>query len=281
MKKLAATLSPNNAKPVTHHPAPNKSHSFDENSSKKAKSLTKPKLKESKSIKIPRNVNFYRHLLTEQNASEHGIEWALQLRSPLGNQQNIGKPEPTSIIPFSISDKSLEGQTDKRNTLDLDNKGDLHGVIHLINHRMGPTPSKGTVNFESALRTYGNSSEALKTMEKKWCPLPKRERLWEPAQLYPSYEETRRLTNWSTKNQNIKTHSAFDSLTNYPKYGLNKSSSKNIAEIAHLFAEKGQTVPNMNWQSSMRNYASTNKIKLPEEGELGELKKVNKKPNRL
>jgi len=42
-----------------------------------------------KGYTLPRNVNFYRHLINDHDATEHGLEWALKLRSPSCNLMKI------------------------------------------------------------------------------------------------------------------------------------------------------------------------------------------------
>jgi len=83
----------------------------------------------------------------------------------------------------------------------------LYQVQHLLVHRVGPTANLGSVQFESGLRSYGSSSDKLKTLEKSWKNLPKKDRQEFPAH-YPSYEETAKIKTWSTKNLSIQTHSA-------------------------------------------------------------------------
>jgi len=120
-------------------------------------------------------------------------------------------------------------------------------------------------------------------MEKKWNPTPKKDRKDEQILMYPSYEETREIHAWTTKNKEIKTHDAFDGRNSFPKYEIDKKASKNLAEVGHLFTASGTTAPMINWQLSMRNYDNPNKLDMPSKqlGELGELKKVNRQPKRI
>jgi len=195
------------------------------------------------------------------------------------------KLEPTATQPFGVGEKSLICQEKGRSTVDLDTRNDLHKMTHLIRHRIGTPVSGQSVFFETGLRTYGNKNEGLRALEKKWTNMPKIDKSWEPSQLYPSYEETKNIKSWSTKNLTIKTHSAFDGHTNFPTYGERKSAPKNLAETGHLYTASGQTMPLLNWQLSMRSYGNIKKIALSPnantEGSLGELKKVNRKPKRV
>jgi len=259
--------------------APHRTKGSDENFGKKAKTSQRSNKANSKSTSnIPRNVNFYRHLLNDTNANEHGVEWALQLRSPTST---FFKGEGTTTQPFAMGDRTLECQTQKKTTLDITNKAELHKITHLISHRLGATPSNGTVNFEAGLRSYGSSSDSFKNLEKRWCSIPKTASIKSDILAYPSYEETSKIKSWTAKNTTIKMHSAHDTLNSFPTYGLTKCANKNLAEIAHLFTAPGKTMPSLNWQLSMRNYGEPIKIKTDSNKTLGDLKKVNRKPHRL
>jgi len=122
---------------------------------------------------IPRNVNYYRHLIEDHCATEDGIEWVLKLRSPRAETDITQKLETTTPNAPSFYGKNLESQQDMRTTIDLETKGGLHQVHHLIANRIGPTPTRGQVNFEVGLRSY-TSTEKIKTMEKKMVKCSKK-----------------------------------------------------------------------------------------------------------
>jgi hypothetical protein len=235
--------------------------------------------------RIPRNVNFYRHLINAKAINENDIEWVLKLRTPAERSQEH-KFEATVTQPFSLFGKELEGQQLKRTTSELGIRNRLHELPHLYLKRLGPTPGQSTVQFESGLRDYGFSTERLQSLEKNWKNIPKKDRN-EPPKMYPSYAETLHIKNWTTKNLLIETHSGFDGCQNYPKYGeLTGKLPKNVCGIKHLLSSPGQTMSTLDWQLSMRNYGSTSKSKIEGENEteerlLGELKKVNRRPKRL
>ena len=42
---------------------------------------------------IPKNINFYRHLMDNKFANENGVEWVLKLRSPKADGHSNEKPE--------------------------------------------------------------------------------------------------------------------------------------------------------------------------------------------
>jgi hypothetical protein len=100
----------------------------------------------------------------------------------------------------------LKSQSEKKTTIDLDDGSQLYQVNHLLIHRIGPTPSKGQVIFETGLRTYGVSE--FKEREKKWSTVPHKDKKDELPRLYPSYEDTLKIKTWSTKNLQIKTYPA-------------------------------------------------------------------------
>jgi len=236
-----------------------------------------------RSPRIPRNVNFYRHLIFDKHSSETDIEWVLKLRSP--TDMSKYKMEATSPQAFSFYEKTLEGQQEKRVYSDLDGKNGLYQAQHLIVNRLGPTTSLGSVQFETGLRNYGASSDKLKTLERSWRNLPKKDRQEFPS-LYPSYEETTKIKTWSTKNLNIQTHSAFEGYTTFPKYGeLYDRQIKNVSEAQHLLKAPGQQMAAADWILSMRKYGDDkpkkNKENSENKGSLADLKKVNRKPNRI
>lgn len=124
-------------------------------------------------------------------------------------------------MPFAVGEKTIKSQEKGKSTLDLDNKNELHKVSHLFLNRIGATPTRGSVIFETGLRSYGSSSNLLKSLEKKWNPTPKKDRkgnentlnmlmnfIDQAVMMYPSYEETRDIPHWTTKNPEIKTHNA-------------------------------------------------------------------------
>ena len=100
----------------------------------------------------------------------------------------------------------LKSQNEKKTAIDLESVNNLHQVNHLLLHRIGPTPSKGQVNFEIGLRTYG--AQEFKEKEKKWTTVPHKDKKDELPRLYPSYEDTMKIKTWSTKNLQIKTYPA-------------------------------------------------------------------------
>lgn len=237
-----------------------------------------------KSPKIPRNVNFYRHLIFDKYSSESDIEWVLKLRSPAESSKSF-KMEPTSTQPFSLYGRELEGQKMRRVASDIETKNPLHQVHHLLVHRMGPTPNKGSVQFETGLRSYGASSEKLRALEKSWSSIPKKDRNEFPT-LYPSYEETNKIKVWSTKNLAIQTHTGFEGYLSYPKYDdIYDRQIKNVSEVKHLLRSPGQLMSTADWQLSMRQYGERKTTKDKEnansEKSLGELKKISRKPKRV
>jgi len=235
---------------------------------------------ETKNSTIPRNVNFYRHLINDKYASENDIEWVLKLRSQEG--ANKAKLEQTSTQPFGFDGKTIEAQKEGRVTLDLDSKNHLHQVQHLFLNRTGATPSQGTVFFETGLRSYGSSSERLRGLERNWRTAAKKDRHDFPT-LYPSYDETLKVKTWSTKNLDIKTHTAFDGDQNYPKYGeLYYRQTRNVQDVRHILKAPGKLMATANWELSMRQYGENVKPREYYEQEdmkktLGPLKKVNTK----
>jgi len=248
---------------------------------------TKHEIQEARSPKIPRNVNFYRHLINDKYASEHDIEWVLKLRSPKESGSKY-KMEPTTTQAFSFDGRELEGQKLGRTYSDLNGKNQLHQVRHLFFNRIGPTPTQGGVYFETGLRSYESSSDKLKALENNWRGVPRKDKNEYPT-MYPSYQETLKIKTWSTKNLTINTHTGFEGYLNYPKYDeLYDRQLKNVSDVKHLLKAPGQLMSSADWQLSMRQYGSKQKKTEANENTttgshraLGELKKVNRKPGRL
>jgi hypothetical protein len=65
----------------------------------------------------------------------------------------------------------------------------------------------GQINFETGLRSY-KSTDKLYEKEKNWRNIPKKDKSGELPKLYPSYQETMNIKNWTTKNPKIPMHSA-------------------------------------------------------------------------
>jgi len=235
--------------------------------------------------RIPRNVNFYRHLINDKFTNENDIDFVLKLRTPMDGSQTF-KIEPTVTQPFSVFGRELEGQKMTRTASDLGSRNKLHQIPHLYLKRTGPTQGQSTVQFESGLRDYGFSTDRLKSLEKNWTNIPKKDRN-EPAKMYPSYGETVQIKNWTTKNLLIETHAAFEGYQNYPKYAdFTARHPKNVSEIKHMLSSPGQLMSSLDWQLSFRNYHEKPKSKVnresdDDERQLGELKKVNRRPKRL
>jgi len=79
--------------------------------------------------------------------------------------------------------------------------------------------------------------------------------------LYPSYKETQKIKNWSTKNLQIKTYGAFEGYLNYPKYAeICESQPKNMCETRHLYYP-GQLMSTVNWELSMRGNGDIKRTK--------------------
>lgn len=91
--------------------------------------------------------------------------------------RRVNESNRTSAQGFSFSDKTLESQVEKRQVTDIDSKNNLHQLSHLLMHRMGPSPSRGSVQFETGLRSYGSASTALRNLEKNWRATPKKKDL--------------------------------------------------------------------------------------------------------
>jgi len=245
------------------------------------KSYTARHERETKVCRIPRNVNFYRHLINDKYASENDIEWVLKLRST-PDDGRVFKMEPTSTQVFSFDGRGIEAQKSGRTVMDLDTKNHLHQAPHLFLNRIGPTPSQGCVYFETGLRNYGVESENLRKLERNWSNVPKKDRNEYPS-MYPSYNETMKMKSWSTKNLNIPKHTGFEGDLNLPKYGeLCERQTKNVSEIRHLLIGPAKLMPAIDWQLSMRHYGDKTKPREFYEYEnrlktQGQVKRVNRK----
>lgn len=66
--------------------------------------------------------------------------------------------------PFSVYYKSSStgDETIRKSVNDVTYKGNALDVIHLIKHRLGPTPHMSQVSFEAGLRTYKTSRDSAK-----------------------------------------------------------------------------------------------------------------------
>ena len=86
---------------------------------------------------------------------------------------------------------------------------------------MGPSPTRGSLQFESGLRSYGTVSNDLMNREKGWRNIPKKDKKGNKhigyerfnkcigdTTMYPSYEDMREIKSWTAKNTSIKMHPA-------------------------------------------------------------------------
>ena len=79
----------------------------------------------------------------------------------------------TTPQPFEVGSKTIKCQeTGPKKVVDLNTKNSLYKINHLLVNRVGATPGYGDVHFETNLRSYGNSSENLTNLEKRWSQIP-------------------------------------------------------------------------------------------------------------
>jgi hypothetical protein len=212
-------------------------------------------------LNIPRNVNFYRHLMESISISEKGVEWVIHLRSPMKAEPRTGSTIPNG---FSFGDKKLKCQeTSNKSAYDLETKTDIHNVSHLLVHRIGPTPACGQVSFETGLRRHASTGK-LRDLERGFTTVPKLSRKDDFPKFYPSYEEMNNIKGGTTKTPDLKAQSKesnkVEGYLNYPKYmDVQKSHPKNIGNIRHLY-EGGKSMNMVSWELSMRNDTNSSYI---------------------
>jgi len=79
----------------------------------------------------------------------------------------------TATQPFDVGSKTIKCQEQgPKKVVDLNTKNSLYKINHLLVGRIGATPCHGDVHFETNLRSYGNSSDQLTVLEKKWSQIP-------------------------------------------------------------------------------------------------------------
>eukprot|EP01017_Pseudomicrothorax_dubius_P043316 TRINITY_DN7190_c0_g1_i4.p1 TRINITY_DN7190_c0_g1~~TRINITY_DN7190_c0_g1_i4.p1 ORF type:complete len:256 (-),score=51.66 TRINITY_DN7190_c0_g1_i4:188-955(-) len=183
-----------------------------------------------KTVKIPRNVNLYRHLIDGFASTDDEIEWVLKLRTT-SNELT----EKLARIPnatFGVFDKKLEGSQAPKEPTDLGWHGNSGAVNHLINHRIGPTAHGSLVAFETNLRKPDNK---YKEKERGWSNVPFKDRHEYPSYLPPLKEELRMTMEAKSKGEKpkIQRKTALEGHLDYPSYTF-KVNTKNVNDMRHL-----------------------------------------------
>ncbi|KAL4444765.1 hypothetical protein ABPG74_015973 [Tetrahymena malaccensis] len=210
---------------------------------------TQETLKGGKKTGIPRNVNTYSHFLKHEYITEQDIEWVLKLR----NQDDSLKEKLSHIpnAPFSVYDKKIKTMEKAHSCKDVGLKGNLSGVEHLLRHRLGPTPTLGTVQFETGLRDMEKKEQKLVELEKGWNNIPKKDKkefpkflpkLKDELELRKTFKKTGKLGNLY--------HDGFDRYLSLPKFS-EAFREKNIAPHIHLCRPDAFT-STINWETSLR-----------------------------
>ena len=120
---------------------------------------------QKKILEIPKNVNDYRHILSNSGA-EKAISWMINLRNPTMNVNTLKEGKNPSFY-YNDLDKYKTRKLVKNNKECLQEiqSGNSGGFVHLLQDRPGEKVNGSQLNFETSLRfikrinnTYTNKS---------------------------------------------------------------------------------------------------------------------------
>eukprot|EP00825_Cyclidium_porcatum_P040750 TRINITY_DN5219_c0_g1_i4.p1 TRINITY_DN5219_c0_g1~~TRINITY_DN5219_c0_g1_i4.p1 ORF type:complete len:262 (+),score=33.17 TRINITY_DN5219_c0_g1_i4:226-1011(+) len=201
-------------------------------------------------VQIPRNVNSYSHFLQHQYITEKDIEWVLKLRNKDTELQQKLNKIPNA--PFNVYYKKTAVAEKPHDVRDINSREKVDSIYHLVRHRVGPTPAKGLVEFETSLRSNFTADKKVKELERGWTAVPKKDRRDFPEFLPKIQDEIKMRKTQSTQGKfNKVTYSAFDSLQTYQKSDYTYKIDKNFQKIRHL-CDNNTKYSTLIWEVGLR-----------------------------
>lgn len=167
----------------------NDNRNITNNNSNSNNKKEKNKIKDA-SLKFPKNLNEYRHIINTFHVLDSELEWAFDLRT-YKEKINYKGLKYMNINPpyFYESDlAAYKTKNDKHMNFKLSNylepKGDLTSLNHLSNKRIGGTADNVQFCFETTLRSF-KPFQTVKGPIEKWRPISNRSKYSTFAEYLP------------------------------------------------------------------------------------------------
>lgn len=118
-----------------------------------------------------KNMNLYRHIISNTQSTESNLEWVLDLRTNIESGFIIQNTKRIKCIEPSFYKKDLEKiarkkSLEKKIKEPISLKENVQSINHIIKHRLGEKPNMNQVDFELNLRKY--EIEKLKTSKRNY-----------------------------------------------------------------------------------------------------------------
>jgi len=111
-----------------------------------------------------KNMNLYRHIISDSQATESNLDWILNLRIQNENDLNMPIPKKITCNEPSFYKKDIEKFLDKRlkernDLYPISKRENFQNIHHIIRDRLGEKANITQVDFELNLRNYQNSKQ--------------------------------------------------------------------------------------------------------------------------
>lgn len=108
-----------------------------------------------------KNMNLYRHIISNSQSTESNLDWILDLRTKNDSGFIIQNTKNMKCIEPSFYKKDLEKiehkkSLEKKLKHPISMKENVQSINHIIKHRLGEQANIQQVDFELNLRTYEN-----------------------------------------------------------------------------------------------------------------------------
>mmetsp|Transcript_944 Transcript_944/g.2241 ORF Transcript_944/g.2241 Transcript_944/m.2241 type:complete len:223 (-) Transcript_944:5420-6088(-) len=215
--------------------------------------------KPSKSGRLPRNVNEYKHLVHGSMTSEASLEWVLELRSSTAKEDNKFKSPrgpPTFMSRANSNFGRCTGRHSERkehSTLDVSTlKRNSSEFMHLARHRLGTVGNKSQLTFETGLRR-----SALNQDRPAWTSLPYKDRVndIDQGKFFPPMRKvasSKTVLGPLFKGVGIPFESTFEGAHKGMSEHDDNATLKHTHAHRHLFTP-GVKLSSLNWEISLRS----------------------------
>jgi hypothetical protein len=131
----------------------------EENKNTKEKVNTDGNKEKESPVKYPKNINEYRHIMSNFQTVGSELTWILHLRAPNKTNYTNLKDIPDSKANRFYTDTidAYKKRMDKGKIEEISTKGNSNEFKHLLKHRLGGTGNFSQVTFETTLRNFNSS----------------------------------------------------------------------------------------------------------------------------
>ena len=133
---------------------------------------------------------------------------------------------------------------EKHTSAEFPEKTNISQFEHLTIHRKGNFGSSGLLKFETTLR-YDGSSKELKTKEKKWCSLPKKDR-----HELPTFIKSQSLRKSLLNPEDFEGSSVAKENGKFTEKIIKQ---RNMNGIKHMM-KQNVNLPSIAWQANLRSW---------------------------